>query len=114
MNEIIIGSLEGTLSKCRIAYQSQQILVNYFDSKCDGDKCRLFISLLKLKSMTFVRKILRIQIINSSEPSSHVFRSLVDAFSTIENKISFKGSQCSLSCVVTINHEQKHQGPSTS
>ena len=84
--ESVIGSLEGTLSKHSIAYQSQKILVNYFDSKCDGDKCRLFISLLKSRSMTVVRKTLRINMINSFEPSSYVVRSLVDAISNIGNK----------------------------
>ena len=86
IDESLIGSLEGTLSKHSIAYQAQQILVNYFDSKCDGDKCRLFISLLKSRSMTVVRKNLRIKMINSSEPSSYVVRSLVDAFSNIGKK----------------------------
>ena len=33
-----------------------------------------------------VRKNLRIKMINSSEPSSHVVKILVDAFSTIGNK----------------------------
>ena len=86
IDESLIGSLEGTLSKRSIAYQAQQILVNYFDSKCDGDKCRLFILLLKSRSMTVVRKKLRIKMINSSEPSSYVVRSLLDAFSHIGNK----------------------------
>ena len=65
IDESLNGSLEGTLSKHSIAYQAQQILVNYFDSKCDGDKCRLFISLLISRSMTVVRKNLRIKMINS-------------------------------------------------
>ena len=37
-----LNSIEGTLSKRSIAYQTQQILNKYFDSKCDGDKCKLF------------------------------------------------------------------------
>ena len=86
IDESLIGSLECTLCKRNIAYQSQQILVNYFDSKCDGDKCRLFIFLLKSRSMTVVRRNLRTKMINSSEPSSHIVRSLVDSFSTIGNK----------------------------
>ena len=90
IDESLIGSLEGTLSKRSIAYQAQHILVNYFDSKCDGDKCRLFILLLKSRSMNVVRKNLRIKMINRSEPSSHVVRSLVDAFSTIGNKYCSK------------------------
>ena len=49
IDESLIGSLEGMLSKCSIAYQDQQILVNYFDSKCDGDKCRLFIFVVKIE-----------------------------------------------------------------
>ena len=36
--------------------------------------------------MTFVWRNLRIKMINSSEPSSHIGRSLVDAFSTIGKK----------------------------
>ena len=36
--------------------------------------------------MTVVRRNLRIKMINSSKPSSHVVRSLVDAFSTIGKK----------------------------
>ena len=36
--------------------------------------------------MTIVRKNLRIKMINNSEPSSHVVRILVDAFSTIGKK----------------------------
>ena len=75
IDESAIGSLEGTLSKRSIAYQAQRILVNYFDFKCEGDKCRLFISLLKSRSMTIVRKNLRIKMINSSKPSFHVVRS---------------------------------------
>ena len=38
INESLIGSLEGTMSKHSIAYQCQQILVNYFDTKFNGDK----------------------------------------------------------------------------
>ena len=56
IDESPIGLLEGMLSKRSIVYQSQQMLVNYFDYKCDGDKCRFFISLLKSRSMTIVRK----------------------------------------------------------
>ena len=78
------------MSKHSIPYESQDILVNYFDSKCDGDKCRLFISLLKSRSMIVVRKKLRIKMINSSELSSHVVKSLVDAFSTIGKKYHSK------------------------
>ena len=40
--------------------------------------------------MDVVRKNLRIKMINSSEPSSHIVRSLVDAFSTIANKYRSK------------------------
>ena len=36
--------------------------------------------------MTVVRKNIRIKMITISEPSSYVFKSLVDAFSNIENK----------------------------
>ena len=74
------------MSKHSIAYQYQQILVNYFHSKCDGEKCRLVISLLKSSSMTIVRKNIRINMINSSKPSSQVVKILVDAFSAIGKK----------------------------
>ena len=57
-----------------------------FDSKCDGDTCILFISLLKSRYMTVVGRNLRIKMINSYEPSSQVVKSLVDAFSTIGKK----------------------------
>ena len=40
--------------------------------------------------MTVVRRNLRIKMINSFEPSSHVVRSLVDAFSTIGKKYRSK------------------------
>ena len=75
IDESLIGSLEGTLSKRNIAYQAQHILVNYFDSKCDGDKCRLFLSLLKSRCMIVVKRNLRINRINSYEPSCHIVRS---------------------------------------
>ena len=61
IDESLIGSLEGMLSKCSIAYQNQEILVNYFDSKCDGYKCILFLSLLKSRCMTVIRTNLRIR-----------------------------------------------------
>src|SRR5882757_8816441 len=86
IDESLIGSLEGTLSKRSIAYQSQQILVNYYDSKCDGYRYILFILLLKSRSMIVVRRNLRIKTINSFEASSHVVKILVDAFSTIGKK----------------------------
>ena len=74
---------KSTLSKCSIAYQTQQILNKYFDSKCDGDKCRLFLSLLKYRGMNIVRKSLGIKMIKASGPSSHIVKSLVDAFGKI-------------------------------
>ena len=83
------------LSKKNIAYQDQEILVNYFDSKCDGYKCRLFFSLLKSRSMIVVRRNLRIKMINSYEPSSHIVISLVYAFSTIGNKSHSKDHNAS-------------------
>ena len=46
--------------------------------------------------MTFVRRNLRINMINSSEPSSHIVRSLVDAFSTLGNK--FHSKDCNEAC----------------
>ena len=50
VDEGLHNSNEGTLSKRSIAYQTQQILNKYFVSKCDGDKCRLFLSLLKSRA----------------------------------------------------------------
>ena len=58
-----------TLSKRSISYQTQQILNKYFVSKCDGDKCRLFLSLLKSRGMNIVRKKLWIKMIKNYEPS---------------------------------------------
>ena len=75
--------MEGTLSKRSIAYQTQQILNKYFEKKCDGDKYRLFLSLLKSRSMNIVRKSLGIKMINPSGPSSHIVKILVDAFGKI-------------------------------
>ena len=46
--------------------------------------------------MNFVRKNLRINMINSSEPISHVFKSLVDAFSTIGKKSHSKDHNAAL------------------
>lgn len=85
-DEGLVSSLEGTLSKCAIAYQTQQIVNKYFYSKCDGDKCRLFLSLLKSRCMTVVKRKLGINMINNSGPSSHIVKILVDAFSTIGKK----------------------------
>ena len=62
-------------------YLSTILILNVMEINVD-----LFISLLKSRSMTVVRINLRINMINSSEPSSHVFKSLVDAFSTIGKK----------------------------
>ena len=74
------------LSKCSIAYQTQHILNKYFVSKCDGDKCRLFLSLLKYRGMNIVRKLLGIKMINTSGPSSHIVKILVDAFGKMLEK----------------------------
>ena len=63
--------------------QTQQILNKYFEEKCDGDKCRLFLSLLKYRGMNIVRKSLVIKMIKPSRPSSHIVKSLVDAFGKI-------------------------------
>ena len=86
------------MSKHSIAYQYQQILVNYFDSKCDGDKYRLFISLLKSRFMAIVRRKLRIKMINSSKPSSYVVKILVDAFSNIGKKSRSKDRNAACLC----------------
>ena len=83
VDEGLLNSIEGTLSKRSIAYQTQQILNKYFEEKCDGDKCRLFLSLLKSRSMNIVRKSLGIKMIKPSGPSSHIVKSLVDAFGKI-------------------------------
>ena len=61
VDEGLLNSIEGTLSKRSIAYQTLQILNKYFVSKCDGDKCRLFLSLLKSRGMNIVRKSLGTQ-----------------------------------------------------
>ena len=68
-------------------YLSTILILNVL---CDGDKCRLFISLLKYRSMIVSRRNLRIKMINSYEPSSHIVISLVDPFSTIGKKYHSK------------------------
>ena len=65
INACIIGFLEGMMSQSSIAYQTQHILDKYFDSKSDGDKCRLFLSLLKSRSMIVVRRNITIKMINT-------------------------------------------------
>ena len=69
VDERLLNSIEGTLSKRSISYQTQWILNKYCVSKCDGDKCRLFLSLLKYRGMNIVRKSLGINIIKTSGPS---------------------------------------------
>ena len=86
VDESLLNSIEGTLSKCSISYQTQKILDKYFDSKSDGDKCKLFLSLLKSRSMNIVRKNLGIKMVKNSGPSSHIVKSLVDAFGKIGKK----------------------------
>ena len=81
VDEGLLNSIEGTLSKHSIAYQTQQTLNKYFVSKCDGDKCRLFLSLLKYTGMNIVRKSLGIKMIKPSGPSSHIV--LVDTVGKI-------------------------------
>ena len=88
--ESVISSLKGELSKRSIAYQTQQIINNYFHSKCDADKCRLFLYLLKCRYFIVVRKQLGIKVINKSFPSSHIVKSLLDYFSTIGKKSTSK------------------------
>ena len=98
VDEELINSMEGTLSKRSIAYQTRQILNQYFDSKCDGDKCRLFLSLLKSRGMNIVRKSLRIKMIKASGPISHIVKILVDSFSKIcKNTCS---NDCNVACRV--------------
>ena len=79
IDESILNSIKGTLSNRSIAYQTQEILNKYFISKCDGDKCRLFLSFLKSRGMNIVRKLLGIKMIKHSGPSSHIVKILVDA-----------------------------------
>ena len=79
VDEGILNSIEGMLSKRSIAYQTQWILKKYFVSKCDGDKCRLFFII------DIVRKTLGIKMTNSG-PSFHIAKILVDAFGKIGKK----------------------------
>ena len=83
VDEGLLNSSEVTLTIRSIAYQTQQTLNKYFVSKCDGDKCRLFLSLLKSRGMNIVRKSLGIKMIKPYGPSSHIVKSLVDAFGKI-------------------------------
>ena len=89
VDEGILNSIEGTLSKRSIAYQTQHILNKYFVSECDGDKCRLFLSLLKSRCRIIVRRKLRINMISISEPS-HIVKILVISFNKIVKKYHLK------------------------
>ena len=80
VDEGLLNSIEGTLSKHSIAYQTQQILNKYFEEKCDGDKRRLFLSLLKSRGMNIVRKSLWIKMIKPYGPSSHIVKRLSRCF----------------------------------
>ena len=57
-----------------------------FEPKSDATKCELFLSLLKYRSLTIVRRILGIKTVKSVEKSHHIVRNLVDVFQRFGKK----------------------------
>ena len=88
VDEGLLNSIEGRLSKRSIAYQTQQILNKY----------RLFLSLLKSRGMNIVRKNLGINMIKNSGPSSHIVKILVDAFGKIGKNTWSKDRNAGVMC----------------
>ena len=83
VDESGLASLEGKLPNCTIPYHSYKIIQEYFEPKSDAAKCQLFLSLLKSRSLTIVRRILGIKIVKSVEKSHHIVRNIVDSFQRI-------------------------------
>jgi hypothetical protein len=86
VDESGLASLEGKLPNHTIHYHSYKIIQEYFEPKSDAAKCQLFLSLLKSRSLTVVRRILGIKTVKSVETSHHIVRNLVDDFQRIGKK----------------------------
>jgi hypothetical protein len=83
VDESGLASLEGKLPNHNISYHSYKIIKEYFELNFDAAKCQLFLSLLKSRSLTIVRRILGIKKVESLETSHHIVRKLVDVFQRI-------------------------------
>jgi hypothetical protein len=89
-----------------------KIIQVYFEPKFDAAKCQLFLSLLKSRSLTVVRRILEIKIVKSVETSHHVVRNLVYYFQRIGDKSHSKernASRCVLSQSIVRKITRKHR-----
>ena len=80
VDESGLASLEGKLPNRTIHYHSYKINQEYFEPKSNAAKCKLFLSLLKSRSLTVVRGILGIKIVQSVETNHHIVRNLVYYF----------------------------------
>jgi hypothetical protein len=92
VDESGLASLEGNLHNRIIRYHYYKIIL---EPKADAAKCQLFLSLLKSRSLTVVRKILGIKIVKSVETNHHIVRNLVDAFQIIGKKSHSKDRNAS-------------------
>ena len=86
VDESGLTSMEGKVAKRTILCHSSQIMKQYFDNKSEAGKCQLFLSLLKSRNMTSVRKKLGIRTLKNIESSNHIIKSLVVAFTSIGKK----------------------------
>jgi len=75
-----LESLECKLPNHTIPYHSYKIIQEYFEPKSDAAKCQLFLSLLKYRCLTVVRRILGIKTVISVETSHHIVQNIVDGF----------------------------------
>ena len=78
--------MEGKVAKHTILRHCSQIMKQYFDNKFEAGKCQLFLSLLKSRNMTSVRKKLGIRTLKNIESSNHIVKSLAAAFTSISKK----------------------------
>ena len=98
MDESGLASLEGKLLIEQFLFKDLEIIKQYFESKCDTTTCQLFLSLLKSRCLTIVRKNLGIETIIGLE--QHIVINLVDDFQKIGQKTHSKdrnATQCILS-----------------
>jgi hypothetical protein len=78
VDESGLASLEGKLPNHTIHYHSYKIIKGYFEPKSNAAKCKLFLALLKSKSLIVIRIILEIKTTKSLETSHDIVRNLVD------------------------------------
>ena len=84
-------SIEGKVPKHTILCHCSQIIKQYFDKKSEYDKWKLFLALIKSRSMAIVRRNLGKRTLKNIESSNHIVKSLVAAFTSIGKKHSFIG-----------------------